>query len=367
MLNYEIETDDDSYKLAYPTHRIVYMMDVRIHNLTAAMISQLKSVEILRVIGDELKILHIIPQFEAVDISSCRTEAVVIDPSGDFKLKNMTISQGELETLPKNLCALTQLELLRLPYNSITHVNTDEFSGLVHLRKIDLSRNRIVQISSTGNGVHLPRLQSFLLSFNELTDLNFEQWNASSLHEVDFSHNRLTIARSLVSSFPKLKMVRLDNNPLNCLWRDYIEKELLTRAGTTGPPLNTCDEKSVIEMVDTKSKTDEVIAPLWKALQKALGEIDRLHHLNDDLTEAFYRYTLEQSGNSIGENSNNQQLSGETIDDFKAVQIGQSQQMERFEQKLKTIERKQLQYQNHLSRHILGLLAQESAPEDTTE
>lgn len=113
---------------------------------------------------------------------------------------------------------LNTLEVLDMSSNNFSVIPNKFFIGLYSLRSLCLYGNFITEFS-TGKFSGLPHLRSLNLSYNRLEIAKVTgRLQLTSLHELDLSKNHIQSFDyvSLLERFPKLSQINLSNNNLTC-------------------------------------------------------------------------------------------------------------------------------------------------------
>lgn len=347
--------------------------------MSSKMFAKLPALNDLKIDRGKVPTVEIVPQLEHLQLDSCQTINIIINSAQEFKLKSLIVWKTSLAKLPQSITSLKQLTQLDLSDNQIEFINLDEFSGLLMLRSLHLNSNKIKKLSHSPQAtINLPSLELFYLHENQLTNLSFENWNATAVRHLHLHRNRIPMAVSVLSAFPVLRDVRIHGNPLNCVWRDFLVEELLVR----NVKIYKEDESKCLDIGEIDAKLEIFSYKMWrkhdelndikkshqttnhqiieeirkfnstisatvqmfknkfneneKQFKTLEANITQLCHKNDDLTESFYQFALEH----IDDN----QIADETQED--KVDIGlnwqqQQSQLNQIEQSLQKIEAKQ--------------------------
>lgn len=239
-----IETESNSSYLKFSNIEELALINPNIITLTAKLQSQLKNVTMLSMWDGTIPTVHVAPQFKAFKISSCSTSKVVIDPNVTYETVYFAVVFDILKQLPKHLNSMKKLIKLELYQNHIEYVDMADFNGLNDLEHINLGQNKIIQVSE--NPIVLPDLKMFLLHENNLSYINFENWNATSLQNIRIERNQLLVAFGISIAFPRLRKVSLYANSFNCEWLNATLEELKTSSVSIEEEnLTTCSENKM--------------------------------------------------------------------------------------------------------------------------
>ncbi|EDS34141.1 conserved hypothetical protein [Culex quinquefasciatus] len=259
-------------------------------SLNATMAQMLVNCSGVEVLHTELVVLptvHLSGQLKVLKVESCNTTAVIIDPTGSYKMEKFTVEKNNLRTLPRNLNVLKKLRKLILASNLIECIDMGEFIGLSNLEEINLSDNRIIQIcSSPFDPPVLPNLDRVYLQRNNLTLLNLENWKTPNVKLMYLNNNELSIVHKLASSLPKLESLYIYGNPLNCEWWETLRAEIENPCTFSPNNQETCLEKAeplknLINQIEASSKipstsTDQCHLNSSKSLKQIKSQVLQL-------------------------------------------------------------------------------------------
>ena len=148
--------------------------------------------------------LDIIQQFD--DWIDQNKDNIIIRKNQKLDLSNLW-----LKHLPKSLCKLTQLTILKLSFNRLTHLPS-EIGNLTQLQILDLSHNNLIDLPPEIS--NLTQLQGLGLSHNNLTQLPPQISNLTQLLKLNLSHNKLTRLPSDINNLTQLQKLNLSHNNL---------------------------------------------------------------------------------------------------------------------------------------------------------
>nr|XP_029734920.1 protein phosphatase 1 regulatory subunit SDS22-like [Aedes albopictus] len=314
-----------------PKHNTIYIffntiVDILPYNFTEPF-EKCKRIEFVR---GSVKSIHINPKLDDIHLYNTSTVNVIIKPDVFYKLGHFTCTKSKLTQIPENMNRLKHLKILDLDGNLIETVQMDQLNGLDNLEELWLSSNKIKHIYSDGP-VSLPSLAVMYLHKNRLQHFDVCNWNMSTLARLDLSGNNLT--HFAIHQFPALRVLVIDDNPLNCAWTDSLKNTSIWLYSNT-----PCDEKSVgafesdcpptnhqlkqqISSVDTKlsqvsdrmQKIEDLInlnnnqqvcdlsnriEKIEDLLQNLTAKIiERQNVSNNDIIEAMYRIEMERASN----------------------------------------------------------------------
>lgn len=189
-------------------------------------------------------------------------------------LEQLNLSGNRISLLNKetfaNLTRLTELNLshnsikivhfdandlntLDVSFNSIQRLYDDSFEKMPHLQRLYLNNNQ-VSVAAHGALAHLANLTGFDISYNNLTEFDFEVLlpNSKQLIEIDLTGNRLKELIGLTEFiFPMLTSLAVSNNEFSCrylirFFRDHsglvpLMSESLNKSGMTNIHGVTCE------------------------------------------------------------------------------------------------------------------------------
>lgn len=124
-------------------------------------------------------------------------------------LRSLNISSNFLEEFPSFLCDLRSLVDLDLSFNSIGSLPS-EISNLKNLEKLLITNNRLgADIPSTF--CDLTSLRELDIKYNSIKSIDIVS-NLPNLEILYAAHNQIS---SFVGSFPRIRLLKLNSNPLN--------------------------------------------------------------------------------------------------------------------------------------------------------
>lgn len=157
------------------------------------------------------------------------------------QLRELLIYGNELKTIPESLQQVgTSLKSLYIGHNDISHLDSTSFQGLDHLVHLNISSMWDLSFIAEDAFAHLNDLEVLSASGNaKLSLFNITQLQHSSkLRAIDLSHcNLSTILYSIPGDidkdiFPKLRALKLENNPWNCNCQLYDTLKILEQYGS---------------------------------------------------------------------------------------------------------------------------------------
>ncbi|EDS42885.1 conserved hypothetical protein [Culex quinquefasciatus] len=212
----EIESESDASKINFPNLKELSMIKCKINNLTMAMLYQLTNADKFTFIWGFVKVASMTPQFKYFAIN----QASIIARIRFFSIRTTLRHCQHISTFLKNLA------YFRIEHNQIESVNAEDFNGLNKLKHMSLAYNRIARLSSSpAHPTVLPELYHFFLNENLLRNVSFADWSAPKLKQLHLNSNQLAIAQSVLEPFPKLQLLSVVKNPLNCGWLNFLKNE----------------------------------------------------------------------------------------------------------------------------------------------
>ncbi|XP_029730282.2 leucine-rich repeat-containing G-protein coupled receptor 4-like [Aedes albopictus] len=273
----------------------------------------------IKFVGGSVKSIHINPKLDYHHLHETSTENAIIKPDMFYKLGSFRCEKTKLSHIPENINRLKHLKYLNLEDNLIEIVQMDQLNGLDNLEYLWLSSNKIKHIYSDGP-VSLPSLTEMYLDNNRLQHFAVCSWIMPTLSGLFLRGNNLT--HFAIHQFPALKLLLIDENPLNCAWRDSLENTSIRLYSPT-----SCDEKSVgafeldcppptnhqlkqlISSVNTKlSQIEEKMLNNYQQVSDRMQKIEDLlqnltakiieqQNVSNDIIEAIYRIEMERASN----------------------------------------------------------------------
>nr|XP_029730278.1 leucine-rich repeat protein SHOC-2-like [Aedes albopictus] len=300
-----------------PKHKTIYnfvnaIVDILPYNFT----EPFEKCNEIKFVGGSVKSIHIYPKLDEIFLFETSTENVIIKPDMFYKLGDFSCMYTQLTHIPENVNRLKHLKVLNLKGNLIETVQMDQLNGLDNLRELWLSSNKIKHIYSDGP-VSLPSLNYMNLDNNRLQHFDVCNWNMPSLSHLDLQSNSLI--HFAFHQFPALKLLGIEENPVNCAWRDSLKNtsirlyfELSCDDKSVGgfeldcPPTNH-QLKQQISSVDTKlSQIEEKMLNNYQQVSNRMQKIEDLlqnltakiidhQNVSNDIIEAMYRIEIERA------------------------------------------------------------------------
>lgn len=254
-----------------------------------------------------VKVIHINEKLTNIELLGTYTENVIIQKQKHYQLESFVCNIGKLTRIPKNMNQLKKLNKLELSNNLIESVQMDQFDGLNHLKTIDLSSNNIKHIYSHGS-VSLPLLTGLNLNFNHVQRFDVCSWNMPSLSFLELDHNNLI--HFPVQHFRKLQFLYIDENPLNCAWKDSLLKSNTMISNLLSI---SCDEENMGSFgLDCSSRfttieerlsiLDEQFSNMTENFQKIESHLENLgrkmieqENVSNNIIESMYRIEIERA------------------------------------------------------------------------
>lgn len=139
--------------------------------------------------------------------------------NGLSELQSLDLAQNNIKFVPSRVfCSMENLNTLNLTHNRIRTVGQIGFGHTCgsSLHTLDLSNNEIKKLSEDSEILKLRSLQHLYLQHNNITDISSEAFNGLvSLRVLNISHNRLhTLPEGLFAYSRELREVYLNDNSL---------------------------------------------------------------------------------------------------------------------------------------------------------
>lgn len=125
-------------------------------------------------------------------------------------LKNLTMNNCKLLSLPEDFGQLRKLEVVSLSGNSLTQL-PQSFSNLVNLKTLTVSGNLLTAFPE--QLLPLQQLDSVDLSSNKISDLPHNMATLQAV-EINLNHNQVSVLPESLAQCPRLKVLRLEENSL---------------------------------------------------------------------------------------------------------------------------------------------------------
>lgn len=156
----------------------------------------------------------------ALCLSACATT------NSDYSLKELNFSQKQLEHLPSDLSAYTQLQRLYADANNISNIPDKVIGNWPELQELDLSYNQLEalpdKISQAKN------LEVVDLSFNKFKHFPKALLKLEKLRTLDIRNNEIKELPEEIKNLKKLEIVYLAGNELDqskrALYRSWLPR-----------------------------------------------------------------------------------------------------------------------------------------------
>ncbi|MBO0936860.1 hypothetical protein J2I47_09920 [Fibrella sp. HMF5335] len=178
------------------------------------------------------------PSLRALELTGCRfppsrrslaaltqLETISVDQSDSLgvfpeqfttlpNLRELSIPDAQLTTLPASIGAMTSLTALNLYHNKLRTLPA-ELGRLKALKRLNLGNNQLAALPDAL--LHLPSLESLALYDNQLNSLPAGIGQLLRLRHLFLSNNQLSILPDELGQCRKLLSLVVDNNPLSTL------------------------------------------------------------------------------------------------------------------------------------------------------
>lgn len=167
------------------------------------------------------EILQLQTNLRTLDLSYNKLK--ILPPTiGQFsQLKQLTINNNRLQEIPPEIGNLKKLETLSLNNNLLRYLPR-ELSQLTNLKTVNLSGNLLTEFPAMLCGIK--SLDFLDLSRNKITHLG-EQVAGCRASEINLNQNQIVSLSDAVSTCPRLKVLRLEEN---CLQISAIKPKILS-------------------------------------------------------------------------------------------------------------------------------------------
>lgn len=221
------------------------------------------------------------------------------------------VSTG-IEHIPKGIETLTQLQRLTVSKNNIEQLSGNWCADLKSLRVFNARKNRITDDSLPDNLFASPQLQVVDLSFNQLTQVPSGLSEVKSLLVLNLSDNHIKmVQKELFANCPSLMVLDLSNNDIIGFPTNLRRMPNLQSLNLSNNPLTLSQLRSISGL---KKLTTLLLSNTSRRLDNIPSDLDTLPNLQDlDISEnslpkvpqTIYEITsltkLNLSGNDIDE------------------------------------------------------------------
>ncbi|KAF5301243.1 hypothetical protein FQR65_LT00943 [Abscondita terminalis] len=155
-------------------------------------------------------------QFEYNKISTLTKEDFLETSS----LHCLCLGNNYVTSINNSLSPLRSLNILNLTHNLLTEFSLQEIKGLLNLRTVDLSHNKIIALyGPTANLIEWDtKITEMILNNNELTKLNGALAGLPSLLKLDLSFNKISeISPDDLIGLDRLRILDVSHNHLTTL------------------------------------------------------------------------------------------------------------------------------------------------------
>ncbi|XP_022092464.1 leucine-rich repeat protein SHOC-2-like isoform X1 [Acanthaster planci] len=188
-----------------------------------------------------------------------------------WNLKELSLSENILTSLPKSLEGLCSLTVLKLVGNKLKELSED-FGTLKSLRRLELDENELTTLP--GSFGLLENLEILEAADNSLEALPANFGGLRHLEVLNLSNNRLATLPRSFGSLPSLRRVDLSSNKLEELMDYFDSCHCLEKLFLTGNRLSTLpDWIGKLPKLQEISLRDNQLAA--KPLPEAFGESSR--------------------------------------------------------------------------------------------
>uniref|UniRef100_A0A182J573 Leucine rich immune protein (Coil-less) n=1 Tax=Anopheles atroparvus TaxID=41427 RepID=A0A182J573_ANOAO len=166
-----------------------------------------------------MEVLEIPIDLEYGDFSRGKIKYLVVPPSETaYPLRYLDLQLNIMGDI-RNLSTLVNLETLILSRNRLSSITKQVFQRMTNLTTLDISMNRILEISFS---MLPPRLEIVLVHLNGLHSVDFSDANLPALEVLTLSYGFLSDLNTtaLLAAAPKLKEIMLLHNEFG------LEKEM---------------------------------------------------------------------------------------------------------------------------------------------
>jgi Leucine-rich repeat (LRR) protein len=130
------------------------------------------------------------------------------------RIKELTLQNKGITTIPAGIKELTAMQILRLDSNSIAAL-PPEIGACTSLVRMQISYNQLTTLPAGISNMH--SLQSLILSHNTISSLPSSLWTMTSLGDLRLDFNQLSDLPAEVSNLVNLTRLSLNNNSLTNL------------------------------------------------------------------------------------------------------------------------------------------------------
>ncbi|KAI1729403.1 gelsolin repeat domain-containing protein [Ditylenchus destructor] len=129
----------------------------------------------------------------------------------------LDISDNKIEAIPPQLRRLTNLQVLKMSNNPLTHYQFKQLPGSKFLRVLHLRNTHRTQSNIPPTFEEVPNLKELDLAMNDLPSVPESLHVLKNLRKLDLSHNKLTKMEIPEGAFENLESLNISGNELTAL------------------------------------------------------------------------------------------------------------------------------------------------------
>lgn len=223
------------------------------------------------------------------------TEGGRLERGTVLQLKSLTLASNDITSIDNGLFATTpHLTVLDLSHNRLTQLSSTDLAYLdLSLVRLDLSHNELSSVAKTALQ-NLQHLRTLNLEHNPLTDLNGLHFPAH-LRSLDLSHTALTIMdHCQLSSIADLTFLGVKGNDLTCTCQLYLLMQWYQNLHHMAADPDSSNRGSNWTCTDTSMSTTVVshISPTTPSTSSESVIASTLSHHRATMTDAPSDYVL---------------------------------------------------------------------------
>ncbi|WP_434685678.1 COR domain-containing protein [Pseudanabaena minima] len=189
---------------------------------------------------------------------------------------------NHLNSIPQEICQLTNLKELHISYNQITQI-PDAICKLVNLTQLKLRSNQITQIPDVI--ANLANLSDLDIRSNQITQIPDAIRNLANLSQLDLSDNQITQIPDAIGKLANLTKLRLESNQITT-----IPDAIANLANLTELSLDNNQIKSIPQAINQLANLTEIYLSGNRIteISNAITQLPHLHTLylyNNEITE----------------------------------------------------------------------------------
>ncbi|XP_055614262.1 uncharacterized protein LOC129760632 [Uranotaenia lowii] len=210
----DVDLEESSEDINFPDHPKIFLRNFHVSYLSPTLLFKMKGAKHLTVESCKMTKLFMSPKLTSMEIKNSDIAEVIIDKDSNYELLNFSLEGVYRKTFPNNLIRLSHMEELTIRHNDLNTLILRQLNGLVKLKILDLSYDRIEQLVIP-EVLHLPNLKELILVENKLQKLPLHLHRLKTLEHLNLHSNEIAfLEMSKFNGLTNLKKLVLSGNKL---------------------------------------------------------------------------------------------------------------------------------------------------------